>query len=152
MAKKTITVDYPFESVKPDVLAICCSDGRYIRAIEHFLFARKIDCHDLICFPGGPARFCHETASIFEVSFSNEALDFLVRSHETQTMVLIAHENCSYYVSRFGSCEPERQADDMRRARWRILERHPKIEIQLFLARPKTGKKNDGFAIEEVLI
>jgi len=152
MAKNTTTVEYPYEAVKPRVLVVCCSDGRYIRAVEHFLFAREIDCHDLICFPGGPARFCHETASIFDVSFANEALDTMVRAHETHSIILLAHENCLYYLNRFDSCEFERQADDLRRTRKRILERHSEMDIQLFYARPKTGKKKDGFAIEEILI
>jgi len=152
MAARTHTVKCPFDPRKPATLAICCSDGRYIRAIEQFLFSQGVDDHDLICLPGGPARICHECASIFEVSVAMEGIDYLVESHATQSVLLLAHDDCGFYKKRFGECDSERQKTDLLRARERILERHSKLKVAAYLARPASGKKQDGFILQEICV
>ncbi|HEY3324898.1 MAG TPA: hypothetical protein VGP72_30880 [Planctomycetota bacterium] len=141
----------PFEDARPGVLSVCCSDGRYIDAIEEFLFAQGTACHDLLAFPGGPARLCMEHASIFEVSVATEALDFLLRTHQCQRVLLVSHVDCGYYRHRYGSCDVELQKEDLRRAAARIQHKNPNLKVECYLARPKTGKREDGFAIEEIM-
>ena len=150
MSAGTHKVKYPFDAQKPETLVICCSDGRYIRAIEQFLFAQGVDNHDLMCLPGGPARVCHECASIFEVSVAMEGIDYLVESHQTSSVVLLAHSDCGFYKKRFGECDPERQKTDLKRARERILQRHPNLKVAAYLAGPASGNKEDGFIMQDV--
>jgi len=145
-------VKYPFDEQKPSTLAICCSDGRYIRAIEQFLFTQGVDSHDLLCLPGGPARICHECASIFEVSVAMEGIDYLVEAHQTRTVLLVAHADCGFYKKRFGECVEDRQKTDLKRARERILERHSGLKVAGYLAGPASAKKEDGFTMQEIAV
>jgi carbonic anhydrase len=140
----------PFAEHYPDTLAICCSDGRYIEMVGKYLEERGVARHDLIALPGGPAVLCRETASAGESMHSRDAFDFLVESHRTKTVLLIAHRHCGYYGRRLGSCEEERQILDLRRSRERILLTHGKLDVQLFLAIPDEVHATHGFVMRSI--
>jgi len=132
-----------------DVLAVCCSDGRYIEAVGKFLDAKGVPQHDLLAFPGGPGTLCRDTASYAECSGMLDAFDFLVESHKTREVLLIAHEHCGYYARRLGVCEEARQVRDLQRVHTRIRDNHPKVKISLYFAHPQKDAKL-GFAFEEI--
>ena len=72
MASKIDRIAYTFDPKHSEVMAVCCSDGRYIRALEEFLLTRGINGHDLIALPGGPARLHRESNSYTDLSVSTD--------------------------------------------------------------------------------
>lgn len=143
-------VRYGFDAHHPEELAICCSDGRYIRALEEYLGAKGIDGHDLMALPGGVAQLCRESSSYTSVSVYNDALDFLMRSHRTQHVVLVAHADCGYYRSYFGRAERSRQEDDLRRLALRLRDRSRELRITAVFASPNPDTRAGGFVFEDV--
>ncbi len=150
MSTQIIPVKYPYQPHHSDILAICCADGRYIRAMGEFLKTQAIDAHDFICLPGGAACLCAESASYAEVMFTADAVDFLIQSHHTRHILLIAHADCGYYKRRFGAADESRQKTDLQRVAERIALRHLQMRISLYFARPATGRESDGFLIESL--
>lgn len=143
-------VRLPFAAEHSNVLAVCCSDGRYIRALEAFLSGRGIDGHDLMAFPGGPGRLCRESASYTDASVFLDATDYLLRSHKTQRVVLVAHADCGYYKSFFGRAERARQEEDLRRIAGRLRDKTRALEVSLVFVSPNPDKKAGGFVFEDV--
>jgi hypothetical protein len=149
MYKQSHPVPTPFSHTYLDVLAVCCSDGRYIEAVNTFLESRGIPKHDLLAFPGGPGHLCRDTASYSECADMLDAFDFLVSSHKTREILLIAHEHCGYYAKRLGQSEEARQCRDMLRVRTRILDSHRNVSVLMFFARPHL-EAEIGFTFEEL--
>ncbi len=143
-------VRYRFDPHHPEVAAICCSDGRYIRALEEYLAARNIDGHDLMALPGGAAQLCRESASYTSVSVYTDALDFLMRSHHTAHVVLAAHADCGYYRSYFGRADRSRQEDDLRRVASSLRDRMRGLRVEAVFASPAPDDQGGGFVFEDV--
>ena len=73
--------------------------------------------------PGGPALLDATSSSLGSVEIAREATSFLIRAHSIKDVVLVAHEGCGYYRSRYRYESPEamqrRQLADLRSAaRW----------------------------------
>lgn len=145
---RTTPIQIPYANDYPDILAICCSDGRYIEAIGRFLEEQQVPRHDLLALPGGPAALCRATGSYNETSVLMDAFDLLVRSHKTRRVILIAHEHCGYYRHRLRASEENRQVKDLEQARERILLSHRQLAVRLCFARPRPGEPA-GFVLDE---
>src|SRR5438094_1864125 len=82
-------------------LALYCSDGRWGEAFDEFCHRHlQIPRYDRLAVPGGPAWLA---PSAEESRFSEGArasLDFLVRVHELEHIVLITHFGCAFYGER----------------------------------------------------
>jgi hypothetical protein len=93
-------------------VAVYCSDGRWGEAMDEFCHRHlQIPRYDRWAVPGGPAWVAarpHDPAV-------RAQLDFLVRAHELERVVLITHYGCAWYGHRLGrspdECLPAQGAD-----------------------------------------
>lgn len=139
----------PFEAAYADVLAVCCSDGRFIEAVGRFLEDRDVARHDLLAWPGGPGMLCAGTAGVYERKVATDALDFLVESHHTRRLILIGHDHCAYYRRRWNEANSKRPIDDLSRVRAAILSRHTHLAVEMYFARRQEGAAV-GFQLEQI--
>ena len=119
-------------------LALYCSDGRWGEAFDEFCHKRLlIPRYDRWAVPGGPAWLVPRETSGDLYQATREQLDFLVRVHELERIVLITHYGCAYYRELLGQ-PPEQclseQAQDLRAARSALRNWFPEMQIDTYLA------------------
>jgi hypothetical protein len=131
-------------------LAIYCSDGRWGEAFDEFCHRHlQIPRYDRLALPGGPAWLAgyEEDAALLDAARTQ--LDFLVRVHELEQIVLITHYGCAWYGERLGQpadeCLPT-QADDLRAAAATLREWYPGLRVETFLAM----RTHDWFSFHQV--
>jgi hypothetical protein len=119
-------------------LALYCSDGRWGEAFDDFCHRRLLlPRYDRWAVPGGPAWLARSEQRPEQVKAVREQLDFLVRVHELERIVLITHYGCAYYGELLhqdpdGCLTPQMQ--DTSRARGTLREWFPKVEVEAYLA------------------
>lgn len=143
-------VDAPFHPAGARTLVVGCCDGRYLEAMRIALQDDGVPFHDLVTMPGGPARLCYQTASFLEYQSAIEALDFMLDSHRTERVILIAHSDCAYYDKRYGKSDRAQQAEDLRLAAEHVSSRRPDVTVSLYYLRPPKGSDEEGFLVYEV--
>jgi hypothetical protein len=143
-------IPIPFDPAYPRVLAVCCSDGRYIEAVGRFLAGQGVVRHDLLALPGGPGVLCQQTASAYQRMVAAEAFEFLVDAHRTERLILIGHHHCGYYKQRLGRADEPRQMEDLCRVREAVVKRRPALAVELYFARPAGDDPAGGFSLDEV--
>src|SRR5438093_10984815 len=81
-------------------LALYCSDGRWAEAFDEFCHQHlQIPRYDRWAVPGGPAWVATpEEPTLLQTA--RVQLDFLVRAHELERIVLITHYGCAWYGHR----------------------------------------------------
>ena len=119
-------------------LALYCSDGRWGEAFDEFCHKHlQIPRYDRWAVPGGPAWLAAPESSGDLHRTAREQLDFLVRVHELQQIVVITHFGCAHYGHRLQKppkeCLPA-QAEDVRRAKATLLRWYPDIRVDTYLA------------------
>src|SRR5437762_4356401 len=73
-------------------LALYCSDGRWGEAFDEFCHKHlQIPRYDRWAVPGGPAWLTAQDENQHLSQAAREQLDFLVRVHELEQIVLITH-------------------------------------------------------------
>lgn len=97
--------------------AVYCSDGRFGDQCDQFLHDRLgLPNYDRIALPGGPGALVgHEQAAIDRNALLDDLM-FLVRAHELDRIVLIAHQACAFYATRLGlsgDALRQQQIDDL---------------------------------------
>src|SRR5438067_9937882 len=76
-------------------LALYCSDGRWGEAFDEFCHKYlQIPRYDRWAVPGGPAWLVSRDEDHTPLQAARLQLDFLVRTHELEQIVLIAHYGC----------------------------------------------------------
>jgi hypothetical protein len=118
-------------------LALYCSDGRWGEAFDEFCHKHlQIPRYDRWAVPGGPvwlaAREGEELARA-----AREQIDFLVRVHELERIVLITHYGCAAYTHRLGRTPAEclaAQGEDVRTAAAALRGRYPDMRVEAYLA------------------
>jgi hypothetical protein len=127
---------------RPEVLVVCCSDGRYHAHLEEFVRASEPGAGerpDMIALPGGPAALSCWSSSFDHQRVLEHALALLTGSHPLRTAWLIAHQGCGFYRARHpgaGEVELEaRQRGDLALARRALRERCPGLDVRCVLAR-----------------
>ena len=84
-------------------LALYCSDGRWGEAFDEFCHKRLlIPRYDRWAAPGGPAWLVPREAGDGLYQATRTQLDFLVRVHELERIVLITHFGCAFYRELLG--------------------------------------------------
>ncbi len=85
-------------------LAIYCSDGRWGLPFDEFCHdGLGLPRYDQFAVPGGPVWLTLRDASLLRpYDAAREHLDFLVRAHELDRIVLIAHYGCAFYAELLG--------------------------------------------------
>jgi Putative carbonic anhydrase len=119
-------------------LALYCSDGRWGEAFDEFCHRHLlIPRYDRWAVPGGPAWLVPSCDSADFTRAAREQLDFLVRVHELERVVLITHYGCALYGKRLQKgpreCLPVQMADV--RAAASILRRwYSGMRVESYLA------------------
>ena len=86
----------PFDAERIGAAAVYCSDGRFGDQIDDLLHnGLKLPRYDRVAIPGGPACFLSHFRFFFEEQAAAAHLEFLIRSHELERVVLIAHQECT---------------------------------------------------------
>ena len=130
----------PFDAKHPHALAMYCSDGRFTEAIENLLRDLGHARLDTLTIPGGPALLDLTSSGLGAVDVMREAATFLIRGHGITQVVLLGHEGCGYYKSRYAYESPEamrrRQLQDLNRAaRW-VRGAHDALSVATYFATP----------------
>lgn len=128
-----------FNTGRIQAAAIYCSDGRFGEQIDDFLHQQlQLPRYDRVAVPGGPACLaCHSSAYRHEEGVM-EFLKFLIKVHQLSRIVLIAHQNCAFYLDylKVHSIDLlERQREDLTKAAHRVREIGADVEIETYFAR-----------------
>jgi hypothetical protein len=134
------TASQPWNPQRIRALAMYCSDGRWGDAFDEFCHDRLwIPRYDRFAVPGGPAWLTEDHAASGSIlsQAAWEQLGLLVRVHELQRIVLMAHYGCAFYRERLGrdaeGCVPV-QVEDLERAGDAVKTRFPQICVETFMA------------------
>jgi hypothetical protein len=124
-------------------LALYCSDGRWGEAFDEFCHKRLlIPRYDRLAVAGGPAWLVSRDKGGDLYRACRAQLDFLVRVHELERIVLITHYGCAFYRELLNQpaddCLPT-QTDDLRAGRTTLLDWYPDIQVETYLAM-RTGR------------
>src|SRR3954454_7719766 len=119
-------------------MALYCSDGRWGEAFDEFCHKHlNIPRYDRWAVPGGPAWLVPQGDDPVQHQAARTPLDFLVRAHELDRVVLITHFGCAVYAHRLGlppaDCLPA-QEQDVRDAAATLRGWYPGITVDTFLA------------------
>ncbi len=123
--------------------AIYCSDGRYGDQFDEFLHeCLGLPCYDRVALPGGAGAIAGHIESMRSEDALISEMEFLIRSHDLERIVLIAHEGCGYYQKRLllpPRAVPQAQERDMCRAAAVLGKIKPSLEISAHLATVSDG-------------
>ena len=91
-----------FDAKRIGAAAVYCSDGRFGEQFDDLLHtALQLPRYDRLAVPGGAACLATSLRHIpGKMKAVFEQLRFLVNVHGPERVVLIAHENCSFYSER----------------------------------------------------
>lgn len=120
-----------------------CSDGRFTESVEELFRSLGQDRLDTLTVPGGPCLLELTSSSVSAVEMMRASCSFLVVAHKIEEAILLSHEGCGYYKSRFpmdsASSLRARQLADLRGAtRW-LAQTHPKTRVHAFHASVEDG-------------
>jgi hypothetical protein len=126
------------ESDGEPVVVVHCSDPRYQPHFQDFLRrGLKLERYALVAVPGGPQCF---TLTQYLPKFSWAGwrwMKFLVNLMKPSRVILIAHDDCRWYIdNRFSRAEDTRntQMADMQRAQNEIVDRFGAVPIEVYYA------------------
>lgn len=133
-----------WNSKRPTVLVVCCSDGRFHNAILEFVRVEVCDRPDLLAVPGGPVILDPWASSFDEARVFESALKLFLDAHDLKQAWLIAHDGCAYYGCKHpgvtGKAFEDLQKRDLRRGAEILHERAPHLEVHLRFARLVGGR------------
>ena len=119
-------------------LAIYCSDGRWGEAFDEFCHKHlQIPRYDRLALAGGPAWLAPQQKDTDLFRAMREQLDFLVRVHELEQIVLITHYGCAHYGHLLSQAPREclpTQFEDVRVAAGQLRAWYPGIAVVGYLA------------------
>jgi hypothetical protein len=126
------------------VLVVHCSDPRYQPHFQSFLReGQGVPRYALLAIPGGVQAL---TLVEYLPKFAWSGwrwMKFLTNLTRPRRVVLIAHEDCRWYLdNRFaeGANARGRQVDDLRRVRMAFRERFGDVEVALYYATLEKGR------------
>ena len=143
--QRLFTTSTPFEPERVHAVAVYCSDGRYGDHNDEFLHEHLgLPNYDRVAVAGGPAWLSFRGhASLTQYGVIRDQLDFLVKAHKLNRVVLIAHYGCAYYLSKQpGDADSNVpiQLQDLRDAANTIRGWYPSLTVEIFLARAHEGR------------
>lgn len=135
-----------------NTLVISCIDVRFVSFIRLFLTENlKInDDYDHVAIPGSIMNIIGPGGQ--KATFNE--IDVSINLHHVKRLVLIEHKDCSGYggSKQFGSEveETETLSNNLKRIRNILREKHPNLEIDLFLASIKTVDTEKFYYMERI--
>jgi hypothetical protein len=135
--------EFPFDGARIQAAAVYCSDGRFGEQCDDFLHnALGLPRYDRVAVPGGPACLAGHFAAYREEDAIKAQLEFLIKAHQLQRVVLIAHQDCAFYTS-FLDTSPvglaEQQHEDLLKAAARVRELGRDLRVDTYLASLREG-------------
>jgi hypothetical protein len=119
-------------------LALYCSDGRWGEAFDEFCHKRlHIPRYDRWAVPGGPAWLVPRETGEDLYQATRTQLDFLIRVHELERIVLITHYGCAFYGELLHQPADRclaTQLDDLRTVSNTLQRWFPKMQVEAYLA------------------
>jgi hypothetical protein len=119
-------------------LALYCSDGRWGEAFDEFCHSHlQIPRYDRWAVPGGPAWLALPQDDSTLLRATRAQLDFLVRAHELERIVLITHYGCAWYGHRLHRSPEDclsAQTADIESAAAALQGWYPTMKIEAYLA------------------
>lgn len=139
-----------------DALVISCSDRRYRRPMEHFLFKHLgLGNYDHIAVPGGVYMLSFPAILPKQLKLSMNMVKLLVQNHLPPRIVLVAHEHCLRYqegfaswIRRPGFSLAEKQRHDLRVVAESLREAFPGLQVTAFYAYQDAGDTVAFSAVE----
>jgi hypothetical protein len=139
-----IAVYHAMERWHPErigALALYCSDGRWGEAFDEFCHRHlQIPRYDRLAVPGGPAWIAASPEDPAQFQATRMQMDFLVRAHALERVVLITHYGCAWYGHRLqrspDECLPG-QAEDVQAAAAVLQDWYPDLRVEAYLAMRK---------------
>jgi hypothetical protein len=131
-------------------LALYCSDGRWGEGCDEFCHRHLlIPRYDRWAVPGGPSWLAGRAEDAALLQAARTQLDFLVRAHELERVVLITHYGCAWYGHRLAlppdDCLPA-QAEDVRAAADTLRDWYPGLRVEAYLAM----RKHEWFSFHQL--
>jgi GYF domain 2 len=124
-------------------MALYCSDGRWGEAFDEFCHRHlQIPRYDRLAVPGGPACLATTGGGTSAIEGARQQLDFLVRVHELEQIVLITHYGCAFYGEQLQRGPREClsfQMEDVRLAATRLRDWYTGLRVDGYLAM-RTGQ------------
>ena len=131
-----------FDESRIRAAAVYCSDGRFGEQIDDFLHnALRLPRCDRLVVPGGAAALAGHFLAFREEDGIIEQLRFLIRAHDLQRIVLIAHQDCAFYSQRLHVPAAEletRQREDLQAAAGRLRSLGSGLVVERYFARKCT--------------
>lgn len=132
-----------WDSQRVGALALYCSDGRWGDAFDEFCHRRlQIPRYDRFAVPGGPAWLAQDhRPDLLEPA--HQQLEFLVRVHDLERIVLITHWGCAFYTEATGLSAREAwadQRDDLMTAEATLRLWFPKVSVESYLSMRLAGQ------------
>jgi hypothetical protein len=133
-----------FDTHHPSALAVYCSDGRFTQAVEDLLRHLGHERLDTLTLPGGPGLLNFWAGSLLEADQVERAAGFLIRGHEIEHVVLLAHAGCGYYRQKYPgrpAAEVHRtQLDDLVIAARSLRSARAGLSMALYYAVPEGSR------------
>jgi hypothetical protein len=148
-----MAVYHPYERWRAErirALALYCSDGRWGLAFDEFCHRHlQIPRYDRWAVPGGPSWLGRHSGDELLLQAAHAQLDFLVRAHELERVVLITHFGCAWYAHHLAlppdQCLPA-QTQDVIAAAATLRSWYPDLQIDAYLAM----RSYDWFSFHEL--
>jgi hypothetical protein len=135
---ETFTSRIAFEGERIHAVALYCSDGRIGDHMDDFLHdGLGLPRYDRLACPGGPVALSGRLQAFWECRGVEDQLRFLLRFHAIQSVVLVAHQPCAYYLERLRVPSERLEAEqqqDLRLATWVVERAAPELEVASFMA------------------
>ena len=123
-----------YDPVRIQAAAIYCSDGRFGEQCDDFLHhALGLPRYDRLIIPGGAACLAGHFDVFRQADVIMDHIDFLIRVHGLNRLVLIAHHGCAFYTEELGISATRmasRQREDLATAAARIRTIHKTLTLQ----------------------
>jgi hypothetical protein len=130
-------------------LLIACSDGGIATALDALQRRLGLEDADRMLVPGGPLVL---TRPGMERRVAVQCVEGLVEAHDTRTIVLVAHQDCSAYERALGGLGFDQQElleRDLLRVKMLLENDYPRIDVRCFLIPWHENAEGAGFGEAE---
>ncbi len=129
---------------QPGAVVVHCSDPRFQPHFQHFLgHGLALGHYALIALPGGAQLLTPNDLAPKFAWACWRWTKFMVARTRPARFILIAHEDCRWYIENGVEADPARLRDrqllDLRRVRAELAERFPGLPVELYYARLAGG-------------
>ena len=132
-----------FDDRRVGAAAVYCSDGSFGEQMDEFLHeGLRLPRYDRVAIPGGAGCLASHACAFQAKHALERQLEFLIREHGLNRIVLIAHEGCAFYRDLWLGLRTmkQQQAVDLEKAATAIRMANPQVEVAMYFANKVGGK------------